>query len=418
MSDYIRSLKPIRCHCINTSQMVGPIRWIKHLQPISSIPRGAIVCSDRLSVSEVSKILSHKPVGVIMSEGGLIDHAAQLLNSAGVQLAITALGIPSSGFAAIDGVHEEIFFDEQIERPKRWLSARTGGSFATVRPTPGFDVGVSGNFPEQLRQGISNGASFIGLYKTEWFGWNERQPPSADAMRAVYTDAVEKVAPLRLNIRLYDIGGDKLPKWAVQYATYLESPMGARGIRFHRLMPGLYEKQIEAIVGCEGDIGIVLPMVTSPDEITKLNRMIQNVAGSGYRNRITLGAVIETPAAALRANEFAEQLDFIRIGTCDLAQFTLATKRDKVSPVDFSGSSVNPALMRLCEYILSACKDRNIPCTFNLHFEPRSELINLLIKAGFRSFAVSFSSVQPLLRHIDSIARPAIEKEIEWEYPR
>jgi phosphotransferase system enzyme I (PtsI) len=185
----------------------------------------------------------------------------------------------------------------------------------------------------ELRRCCEVGASGVGLMRTE-FVLTQADIADEDAQYRIYRGAVEQLQGRPLTIRTLDIGGDKLPDDLKRLAGP-NPALGLRGIRMSLAMRELFGSQIRAILraSAHGPIRILLPMLSRLGEIDEARRFIAACRDELRRRgvqcdpEIEIGGMIETPAAALMAEAFATELDFVSIGSNDLVQYILAVDR-------------------------------------------------------------------------------------------
>ena len=197
---------------------------------------------------------------------------------------------------------------------------------------------------------MAAGAEGCGLLRTELLFLDRDTPPDEDEQVALYQAIADRLEGRPLIIRTLDIGGDK-PVRYLPIAPEENPALGLRGIRVGLDRPELLETQLRAIlrVGPPGQCRILLPMITSLDELMEVRRLADSAAHAiGRVDPIQIGVMIETPAAAITADLLAPIADFFAIGTNDLAQYTLAMDRGNpaVAPrVD----ALHPAVLRMIE---------------------------------------------------------------------
>jgi len=199
---------------------------------------------------------------------------------------------------------------------------------------------------------VSEGAEGCGLLRTEFLFLERTTAPDVDEQRRCYQHVAQILGARPLVIRTLDIGGDKpIP--------YLPLPpednpaLGLRGVRTSLWRPDLLAVQLRALLAVKpvGQVRILLPMITDIDEIRTVRAMLAEASQSPGTLPL-LGAMVETPAAAMMSAELAREVDFLSIGTNDLAQYTLAMDRghaELATRID----GLHPAVLRLID---ATCK--------------------------------------------------------------
>jgi phosphoenolpyruvate-protein phosphotransferase (PTS system enzyme I) len=190
--------------------------------------------------------------------------------------------------------------------------------------------------------------------------------PGEDEQFNAYRQVLEAFPSGPVVIRTYDLGGDKFP--AFLHMPKEENPfLGWRAIRLCLDEPDLFRPQLRALLRARvhGDLRIMLPLVTTLDEVRRTRSILDDVyeellnEGHEPRDRCPLGAMIETPAAALIAGDLAREVDFFSIGTNDLVQYTLAVDRgsSRLAPMY---NPFHPAVVRLIDHVAKVGKRAGI----------------------------------------------------------
>jgi phosphoenolpyruvate-protein phosphotransferase len=195
---------------------------------------------------------------------------------------------------------------------------------------------------------VANGAEGCGLLRTEFLFIDRDTAPDEGEQLAAYQSIAEALGPRPLILRLMDVGGDKP-------LTYLPMPaeenpaLGLRGVRTALARPDLLRTQLRAAlrVRTPGGLRLLIPMITDLAEIIAVRKIIEELrADLGTPDRIELGAMIETPAAALMASALVREVDFLSIGSNDLTQYTLAMDRGHPQ-LAARADALHPAVLKL-----------------------------------------------------------------------
>jgi len=391
--------------CLLTQSMTAPLIESLDLDHYTGVAKGHAVIADDLSPGQFTDLLAqHTITALLLRSGSLIDHTAGIANARGIQLVLVPPDFTPAQFVLIDGARERIA--TTVREPRMEEAMLTGTSEVVA---PGADavsfpvtVLVDGSDPDQLRTGLANGASGVGILRSEWFGWSDVTPPSTEQMLAHYQAAANAVSPYRLNIRLYDIGGDKIPRWCEPYADQLRSPLCRRGMHAYSILGAAIEAQFEAIARCARDysLGVVVPMVTDLSDIQVAKQLLHKHCDRQAEPQIALGIMIEVPSAALLIDDLVHEIDFVRLGPGDLSQFTLGKLRSQIPPRDFSGHGFHPAVMKLFRSVTNACHTHGKQVTVCLAIEPRETLVEELVDCGVDAFTASPNGVQSMLHRV------------------
>lgn len=264
---------------------------------------------------------------------------------------------------------------------------------------------------------LSYGCEGVGLFRSEFvFMGREDIPTEEDQFRA-YKEAVEKCAGHTCVIRTMDIGGDKP-------LAYLDVPkednpfLGWRAIRISLARRDLFMPQIKAILraGVYGKAAMMLPMVISVSEVKQVKDLVEQAKielaheGKAFSDKVQIGIMVETPAAAVLTPVLAKHVDFFSIGTNDLVQYTLAVDRVNHN-VSYLYSHYHPAVLRLIHTTIQAARDNNIWSGMcgEMASDPYAAVV--LMAMGIHELSMSAPSIPRVKEKIRSISS-AKAKEI------
>jgi len=257
------------------------------------------------------------------------------------------------------------------------------------------------------------GAQGVGLFRSEFLFLNRDDLPDEEEQFESYKAVAEALDGKPVTIRTLDLGADKQAPWG---HTVADNPaLGLRAIRLCLAEPGLFHTQLRAILraSAHGRVRMLIPMLAS---FTELRQSLQRIDeakaslrkdGLKFDEGIPIGGMIEVPAAALSAAFFAEQLDFLSIGTNDLIQYTLAIDRADDS-VAHLYDPLNPAVLGLVQQTIRAGAKAGKPVSVCGEMAGDPLLTRLLLGLGLRSFSMHPASVlqvkqQVLKSHIEDV---------------
>lgn len=353
------------------------------------------------------KELNEHVTGIIMAEGSTLSHVSIMLKNLGLP---TIIGVGPAAMEIDNG--QDIILDsklgtvtvnpvnieeirQKVEALKKNRENNLKHAFDVAKTKDGIEITVSGNIGtiDQAKQSANQGAQGIGLVRTEFLFANYKKAPTEQEQYEIY----QKIADLQKGnpviIRTLDVGADKPIPFIPQIQE--DNPiLGRRGIRTSFANIELLKTQLRAIMRVKpyGIARIMIPMVTFVEEIKTVKRFVQEEQQKLGIDKVSLGMMMEVPAAALMAKEFAKEADFFSIGTNDLTQYTLAL--DRAHPtLNFLSDSLNPSVLRMVNMIVEGAKSQNIPVGVcgAVASEPAGAI--LLIGLGIRALSVVPSTV-------------------------
>lgn len=391
----------------------------------------AVLVLTTLSPSETVLYARNKASAFVLETGGINSHAAILARAFGIPMVACARDIGKAArphaTVIVDGYTGRIIVDpeestvEQYRRRKEELEAQRA-NLGALRDLPaetrdGERIVVAANLDmiDELEAAIENGVAEIGLMRTEYLVMGKDINVSMAEQLEYYRQLAERAFPLPVTFRLFDIGSDKL---AEDMGGAETSPLGLRGLRLLLERREILERQVEAILRASitKNLRIMLPMVTSVEEMTSFRAVVEAVrerlraAGVTFDEHIPIGAMIETPAAAVSADALAVVSDFFSLGTNDLAQYTLAVDRADEAMSQYY-DDLHPAVLRLIRATVLAADRARIPVTVCGELAGNPLATEILIGIGIRRFSVQPQAAGPLkLRIRDTDAAEARAK--------
>jgi phosphoenolpyruvate-protein phosphotransferase len=333
-----------------------------HLPP--NLPPHAVVLADDLVPSDVVALASAEVAAIVTSQGGPTSHVAILARARGIP-ALVALGpqlaeVAAGGVMVVDadrGVLDTAPTADRLAAAHAEI-ARRGAvralaltqAHASATTTCGLRIEVAANIATaaDAREAVRLGAEAVGLLRTEWLFLGRDSAPTEAEQHAEYQAVVDALEGRSVIIRTLDVGADKTLPYIAMPAE--QNPaLGQRGIRLCLAREALFVQQLRAILAVRplSAVKIMLPMVTDLAEITATRALLDRLADDmGITGRVALGVMIETPAAAVLADQLARQADFFSVGTNDLAQYALCM--DRVNPALAARlDGLHPAVLRL-----------------------------------------------------------------------
>lgn len=300
--------------------------------PTPEIP--SILCADDLAPADTAGLDATKIIGLATVYGGPTSHTAIIARQLGIPciVAVKDLGsVPTGTPILLDGTTGEIVADpdpttarELVERDRadrERISAWTGpGRTADGRP---IDILANVQDGAGARAAAATAAEGVGLFRTELCFLDRASEPTVDEQAAVYSEVFDAFSGKKVVIRTLDAGSDKPLEFA-NHEDEANPALGVRGIRIAWRDIGILDRQLDAIAAAAASTSsrpwVMAPMIATPAEAKRF-------ADAVRARDLIPGVMVEIPAAALMAEHILEHVEFLSIGTNDLAQYTMAADR-------------------------------------------------------------------------------------------
>jgi phosphotransferase system enzyme I (PtsI) len=410
------------------------------LDPLADLVRDieppVIVVARELPASVAAQFDWTRVRGLVCEVGSPTHHTVILARSLGVPVVIGLSGatqaITPGQLLAIDGTSGEVAVDPTAEVQERWrqraqMAVSALAALDDLRGRPavtadGVRVVLEANLEiaDEIARVLDAGAEGIGLYRSEFLlDAGHPDATAEDAQVAVYSGLLSAMRPKRVTIRTFDAGEDR---GDVAWRTGgHRDRFGLRGIRSGLQHDERFQTQIRALLranaaskNAEGDsaapakqgtLRVLLPFVTSAEEMREARRMIASIAAkaglSAELDGLPIGAMIEVPAAALTTDALAREADFLSVGTNDLIQYTLAVDRTDERLAGHY-EPMAPAVLRLLRLIAVGARVSAPDIAQGVTARPLSVcgemaadplLVALLVGLGFRQFSMTPSAI-------------------------
>lgn len=411
--------------------------------PLKEQERTIILVAHDLSPADAIQFKQHQFAAFVTDVGGATSHTAILARSLNIP-SIVALQraralIRDGELIIVDGtqgvliVHpDEDTLAEYRLRQEQWeIEQQKLQRIKLIKPVTldgaGIELQANIEVPEDVSHVLASGATGIGLYRTEFLFMNRREMPGEEEQFHAYRQVVEAMHGLPVTIRTLDLGADKdMNPDTVRSCT--NPALGLRAIRLCLAEPQVFHAQLRAILRASafGKVKILIPMLSSIAElrlslhaIARARQSLQQ-AGIAYDEAIEVGGMIEIPAAAMCAEAFLRELDFVSIGTNDLIQYSLAIDRTDDS-VSHLYNPLHPAILQLIERTIRAGEKCGKPVSVCGEMAGDSSLTRLLLGLGLRQFSMHPSHIltvkwQVLQTDLDKIS-PIARKLLNYQEP-
>jgi phosphocarrier protein FPr/phosphocarrier protein len=328
------------------------------------LPEQAVLLADDLLPSELTALDRRRLAAIALSGGGATSHVAILAAAMDIPMLIGVGAelrkIPDGQMLILDADNGTLHIKptpQALATARSALDAQLARGAALrlaanreCHSLDGTRVEVFanlGNVADAIAA-VANGAEGCGLLRTEFLFIDRETAPSEDEQAEAYQSIANALGGRPLILRMMDVGGDK-PLRYLRLPPEANPALGMRGVRTAMLHPNLMRTQLRAALRVKpfGIVRLLIPMVTDLAEITAVRNVIDELAnGLKIAQRVELGAMIETPSAALTAATLIREVEFLSIGTNDLTQYTLAMDRGH-SDLARRTDALHPAVLQL-----------------------------------------------------------------------
>lgn len=362
--------------------------------------------------------------GFVTDFGGRNSHTAIVARSldipAAVGVKLASQMIQEDEWIIVDGDRgivivnpSEIILDEYRHRQAELKLAKDKLEqlkYTQTKTLDGVQINLMANIemPEDAQEALERGALGIGLFRSEFLFMNRGgKLPNEEEQYIAYSQTIETMQGLPVNIRTIDIGADKNLGNDENNVTSDISPLGLRGIRWSLSEPEIFLTQLRAILraSAHGKTQIMIPMLAQTHEIDLTLNLIAQAKkqleerGIAFDPNIKIGAMIELPAAALTLPMFLSRFDFLSIGTNDLIQYTLGIDRTDNTVANLY-DPLHPAIIQLIAKIISEANAYNTSISVCGEMAGDAKLTKLLLAMGLKDFSMHANQILVVKREI------------------
>ncbi|MDF0379336.1 phosphoenolpyruvate--protein phosphotransferase [Methylophilus sp. YYY-1] len=372
--------------------------------------RAMILVAHDVSPADAIQFKHHQFAAFITDVGGVTSHTAILARSLNIP-SIVALQrardlINDGELMIVDGSEgvvivnpdPEVLAEYQLKQNQWQLAQQKLQRIKTTKAVTvdGVAIDLLANIevPDDVVAAKASGAVGVGLYRTEFLFMNRTEMPDEQEQFEAYKHVAEAMKGQPVTIRTLDIGADKQLN-PDEVVTAINPALGLRAVRYCLAEPHIFHSQFRALLRAShyGQVKILIPMLSNLAELrqTKLlfTRAKESLRQQGipFDEQVPIGGMIEVPAAAINADAFAQELDFLSIGTNDLIQYTLAIDRAD-DAVAHLYNPLHPAVLRLIQMTIAAAAKYDKPVSVCGEMAGDIKLTRLLVGMGMRQLSM------------------------------
>lgn len=401
-----------------------------------NVPTGAILFASEIKPSEAILLRDIGIAGLVNAKGSATSHVAIMARAWGIPMLVgvdfscatfnlnkkTVVLDGDNACVIYDPTEAEIQYFSDLAKERQLLEEKffevevQDSLFYKTKDNIPIKLDANITLPEEVKDKKFMFASGVGLFRTEFLVLDEARLPDEEEQFEMYSELVKLLNNKPIVIRTFDIGADKMI--SEQELLREKNPMlGWRGIRYCLDKQSLFKSQIRAILraGAFGKVKILLPMVSTIDEVLQAKKVIaeasQELANEGktFSENVPLGIMIEVPSAAIMAKAFANNVDFMSIGTNDLTQYVMAADRENTKVAKLA-NYFNPAVLALLQNIIEAGNlikpAQNNEPTISMCGEMANDenAAPLLLAFGLRSFSMQLRKIPKMKAFFEKLS--------------
>ncbi len=383
---------------------------------LTAIDEEVVIVANELTPSDTAQLNKKLCLGFCTEIGGRTSHSAIMAVSLGIPAVVGTTGILANAkhgdMIIVDSIDGDVVINptkEEIEKYSaknaKYLEEKEALKVLVNEESQskdGHKIDIAGNIgtPKDVENVIKNGAEGVGLYRTEFLYMDSKGGfPTEDEQYEAYKVVLEDMKGKRVVVRTLDIGGDK----KLDYFTFEEEMnpfLGYRAIRLCLDRKDIFRTQIRALLRASiyGKLAIMFPMIATVNEFLDAKALVleekENLIKEGQKvsDEIEIGMMVEIPAAAVLADEFAKYADFFSIGTNDLIQYSMAADRMS-EKVAYLYQPLNPSILRLVKMTIDGAHSQGKWCGMCGEMAGDPLAAPVLLGLGLDEFSMSASSV-------------------------
>ena len=400
---------------------------------LTTIDEEVVIVAEEMTPSDTAQLNKKYALGFVTEIGGKTSHAAIMAVSLGIPAVVGCTGVMENckhgdtiildakeGVVIINPTDDEVA--EYTRKRDEFLQEKEALKALVNQPSiskDGHQVELVANIgsPKDMESVIENGAEGVGLYRTEFLYMESTEDfPDEDSQFEAYKVVLEQAQGHRVVVRTLDIGGDKkLPYF--EFDPEMNPFLGYRAIRLCLDRKDIFRTQVRALLRASvyGKLAIMFPMIATVDEFRNAkNFVLENKEelkkeGVEVSEDIEIGMMVEIPACAVLADEFAKYADFFSIGTNDLIQYSMAADRMS-EKVAYLYQPLNPSILRLIKMTIDGAHSQGRWCGMCGEMGGDPKAAPVLLGLGLDEFSMSASRILPTRKIITSLNKKDMEE--------
>ncbi|MGA0807477.1 MAG: phosphoenolpyruvate--protein phosphotransferase [Burkholderiaceae bacterium] len=397
---------------------------------------GWILVAKDISPADMLILRRHRFLGFVTETGSATSHTAILARSLGLPAVVGVSGllnqIAQNDIIVLRSDEGSVLGaltadDQSVYKGQQALYADDLKALEDFKQLAGCSLdGVSVllmaniDLPDDVQIAIDRGCDGIGLFRSEFLFMNRSTIPSEDEQFQAYSAVVKAMGGRPVTIRTLDAGADKeVTALSIGHDRPNNPALASRAIRYSLQSPDLFLSQLRAMLRASafGQVKILIPMVSGPSEMISAREMVQQAMtslrakGLAFNSKVSVGAMIEVPSAAIAIDGLIAHMDFASIGTNDLIQYTLAIDRTDRS-VAHLYNPLHPAILRLIDQTIRSCNRANLPVSLCGEMAGDIDFTRLLLGLGLREFSMHATEILKVKRVVRSSSVASLSRGV------
>ena len=397
-----------------SKRVLAHLLGVKIPSPATIKDEVIIVAAD-LTPSDTAQLNRQYVKAFVTDIGGRTSHSAIMARSLEIPAIVGTKEVTSiakdGDIIIVDGLSGDVFLNPSEEvvaeyRAKAEAFAAQQAEWEKLKDSKtytkdGHQVELAANIgtPKDLEGVVNNGAEGVGLYRTEFLYMDSHEMPTEEDQFEAYKAVLEGMNGKPVVVRTMDIGGDKeLPYLPLPHE--MNPFLGYRAIRISLNEPEMFRTQLRALLRASvyGKLRIMFPMIATLNDFRGAKALLEEekakliAEGVTVSDDIQVGIMIEIPAAAVLAHQFAKEVDFFSIGTNDLIQYTMAADRMN-ERVSYLYQPYNPSILTLIKHVIDSAHKEGKWAGMCGEMAGDQTAVPLLVGLGLDEFSMSASSV-------------------------